>query len=132
MILNFSLEGVRFEGSGGAAAGNIVEVLLHEFFRIFGPEVARNDENGVGGVVVRGEEIPDPLQLRAFQVAQVADDGMLVRPPSLVGQPVDLEEARNVGLVVVVFQLFLDDHRALVLEVLLRDLERAHPVGLQP
>ncbi len=128
--------GCGLPGSGGTGgpARDGPEVALHQRPRPGGVEVAAEGEHGVVGGVVGAEEVAHVVQGGGVQVVHAPDDGVGVR---MVGGEDHLLQPLvpvAVGGVVDALEPLVLHHRALPVQLLLRDggEEGAHPVGLQP
>ena len=109
---------------------NRLEVLAHLLERGLGVDVADDRDHGVVRRVVGLEERRDVFHRRRAQIRHRADHRVLVREV-LVGQLVDDLEGAAVGLIVHAEAALLLDRVDLVVELLLRDHQRPHPVGLE-
>ena len=93
-------------------------------------DVADDREEGVARGVVRVVEAARVVERRGAEVVHRADDGVLVRE-RVVRERVGRLEGRRVRLVVDAQALLFLHGLALVVELLLREDEGAHPVGLE-
>ena len=118
------------KGAGLPRAGTASKNARARAERLGGLDVARDREEGVPGRVVRRVEAARVVERRGAEVVHRADDGVLVGE-GVVRERVGRLEGRRVRLVVDPEPLLLLHGLALVVELLLREDERAHPVGLE-
>ena len=107
------------------------EVALHHLHRRGRVEIAGDDEHGVLRHVVGLVEVAHVLDARRLEVGHAADHLVLVgvgRERRVVD---DLGEA-SVGRAVDALPALFLHHAALARERRLLDLERGHPIGLEP
>ena len=107
-------------------------MLLGQLHHFVGGRVARNDQHGVVRRVVGLVELLHIVEIRRFELGQVAVEVVRVVPVGvrLLRQPEPLERA--VGLIEHVDANLFADHVLLVLQRLRRDLQRPHAVRLEP
>ena len=121
-------------GGGLGVARDLAEILIHVAPQLQRPEVAHHDERGVVGGVIGVEEGPDVGELCRVEVVHRSDDRVRVgearRAVERPGHAVD--ERGRVRLVVDPQPALFLYGLALVVEVLVRDGERPHPIGLKP
>ena len=119
---------------GCRVAGHAREILIDQAAQLRGVEVADNDERRVVRGVVGIEKGLDVRNLRRIEIGHRPDDGVGVREAArAVERPRQaIGERSRIGLIVDA-QAALFFHRLpLVIEVVFRDGERAHAVGLEP
>ena len=120
-------------GRGGSGARrDAAEVLLGQLHDLVRRRVAGDDEDRVVRGVVGVEELLHVLERRRLELGEIAVEIVGVVPVRvrLLRQAEPLEGA--VGLVQDVDPDLFADHVLLVLERFRRDLQRPHPVGLEP
>ena len=118
------------ERRGLPARGNVVEEGAGPAECVGRIDVARDREEGVAGGVPRLVEGSGVVEGSGGEVVHGPDDGVLVSE-RVPGERVGRLERRRVGLVVDAQPLFFLHGLALVVELLLREDEGAHPVGLE-
>ncbi len=114
----------------GLARGDVLEGLRHAAEGVGGLDVSHDRQKRVGRSVVAAIEVPRVVERGRLKVVHRSDDGVLVGK-GVVRERVGGLERRRVRLVVHAQALLLLHGLALVVELLLREDEGAHPVGFE-
>ena len=108
------------------------KVLLHQRHRLIRLEIPGDGQHGVVGRVVQIVKILHPVELGGVEICHRADGRVRVRRVALEHQLAQANGAGHVGLVLDAHAELFFDHGALILEILRRDRQPAHAVGLEP
>ena len=112
-------------------ARNRSEVLFDQVARFAFIEVAGDRQHGIVGRVINPKELTNVFDSRGVEIFHRSDGRMRVRGifKAHFKQP---QKAIDVRLIVITQTLLFFHRFALIVEVLLRDGERAHAIAFQP
>ncbi len=107
-------------------------MALGEHDALVGIDVSENQQDGIRGRVIRLEKFLDVVQSRGVEIVEIAVKIVGVGPVA-IGDRRKIEPGKSaVGLVEHVDAHFFFDDVALVAQIFVVHLERAHAVGLEP
>jgi hypothetical protein len=109
---------------------NAGEILLHLFERRPGIDVADDRDDRIVGGIVHLEEVGHVLHSSGAQIGHGPDDGMRIRVIRVGGLGKDVTDLSVRNVVHTEPTLFLDGVD-LILEIVRRDRERPHSIGLE-
>jgi hypothetical protein len=111
-------------------ARDVVEVFPYQAQRVVAPEVADQAQHRVVRRVVSPEEAADVREARLVEIVHRADRGMLIGEVR-VEQLVEVLVRQAVRLIVDAQATLFLDGLPLVVQLVLRDVERAHAIGFE-
>ncbi len=116
---------------GGAGCDGIEpKIFFYSGKRVVGIEIAHERDDGIVRSVIDAKEILHVLDGRGVQVGHGSDHRVFVSE-IIVGQAVYIEFGAAVGLIVNSLAALFLHGVALVIEIRLIDIQRAHAIGLE-